>query len=223
MYLLGHMAMGYLFAYAVTLKTHRSLSLWLALLAGILPDFDIFFSGLGLVHHTYTHSLILVIPVAVACILLVRGSLPYVVGVLQHLLVGDFLVNSIPVLLPFGTLTIGLGLGMPSAADALIEFGSLVMMVLVMTQNGDLGRLMNGERVNILMLIPLLSMFSLTWLAAGTPELGGLVTYGLSRLALAAITIGQGLLAVIMACSVVVSLRRRATMASRARPTMAPA
>ncbi|MGA1975946.1 MAG: metal-dependent hydrolase, partial [Conexivisphaerales archaeon] len=62
MYLLGHMALGYIFASAVARWRHQKLTLWLALVAGILPDFDIFFSGLGLVHHTYTHSLLLLLP-----------------------------------------------------------------------------------------------------------------------------------------------------------------
>jgi hypothetical protein len=45
-----------------------------------------------------------------------RDSLPYVAGVLQHVLVGDFLANNIPLLFPLASVTIGLELGIPSAS-----------------------------------------------------------------------------------------------------------
>ncbi len=73
---------------------------------------------------------------------------------------------------------------MPSAVDALLEPFFLFLMLLVMWRSGDLRRTLSGERVNFLMVVPLVSLVSLTWLAAGKPELGGLVTYGFSRLAL---------------------------------------
>jgi hypothetical protein len=53
------------------------------------------------------------------------------------------------------------------------------------------------------MAIPLASMVGLTWLAAGQPELGGLVTYGFSRLALQTISIGEILLAAFFVGSIV--------------------
>src|SRR5439155_16015665 len=43
-------------------RLNVNLPAYLALLSGILPDFDIYFQPY-LVHHTYTHSLIVIIPV----------------------------------------------------------------------------------------------------------------------------------------------------------------
>lgn len=91
MYLLGHMALGYIFASAVARWRHQRLILWLALVAGVLPDFDIFFSGVGLLHHTYTHSLLLLLPLAAVVVWWKRDSLPYVVGTLQHVSSGGLL------------------------------------------------------------------------------------------------------------------------------------
>jgi hypothetical protein len=198
--------MGYIFAYAVARWRGQKLVLWLALLVGMLPDFDIYFAGLGLVHHTYTHSLLLLLPLAAFVVWRRRDSLPYVVGALQHVVVGDFLVNSFPVLLPLASLTVGLGLGMPSAADSVIEFGSLALMALIMWRSGDLGRLLDGSRENLLIAIPLFSISSLTWVAAGQPELGALVSFGFSRLALEAISVGQIALAALMALSMLKSM-----------------
>jgi hypothetical protein len=189
-YLLGHMAMSYLFSWLVAKGRRQKLVLWAALTAGIVPDYDILFSPLGLVHHTYTHSLVLWAPVMFALVYWRRDSLPYVVGILQHTAVGDFLVGRVPFFLPLSDVSVGLNLGMPSAADAILEFGSLILMILVMWRSGDLKRLLRGGRENLLMAVPLLSLVGLTWLAAGTPELGGLVAYGFSRLTLSVVSLG---------------------------------
>jgi hypothetical protein len=205
-YLLGHMALGYLFAWVVAKGRKQKLVLWAAFTAGIVPDYDILFSPLGLVHHTYTHSLVLWAPVMVALVYWRRGSLPYVVAILQHMVVGDFLVGKVPFFLPLSNVSLGLNLGMPSAADAVLEFGFLVLMMIVMWRSGDLKGLLGGGRGSLLMVVPLLSIVGLTWLAAGTPELGALVAYGFSRLALSTVSIGQIILASLMAILVLVGL-----------------
>jgi hypothetical protein len=58
LYLLGHIALGYLSAWAVARTLRQRLVLWAVLFAGIVPDFDLLFGGFGLEHATYTHSLI---------------------------------------------------------------------------------------------------------------------------------------------------------------------
>jgi hypothetical protein len=205
MYLLGHIAIGYLVAWAFARWRKQKISLWIAFTVGIVPDYDILFQGLGLLHHTYTHSLLLWAPIAVALILWKRNTLPYVAGIMSHLLIGDFLVSSILPLLPLNNISIGLRLGMPSTADALLEPTFLLLMLIVMLLNGDIRRTFSGERRNLLMVIPLVSMFSLTWLAAEKPELGRLVTYGFSRLALETITIGQIILGLLFISSIAVT------------------
>jgi hypothetical protein len=204
MYLLGHIAIGYLVAWAVARWRREKLVLWLAFTVGIVPDYDILFRSLGLIHHTYTHSLLLWTPIVIVLVWWRKESLPYVAGILSHLLIADFLVGSVPLLLPLSSVCFGLSLGMPSAADALLESSSLFLMLLVMWLSGDLRRALSGERVNSLMVVPLVSIASLTWLAAGTPELAGLAAFGFSRLALEAISIGQILLASLFIVSVAV-------------------
>ena len=87
---------------------------YLALLAGVLPDFDIYFQPLGLIHHTYTHSLLVIIPtVVVLTYFLGRFGLAFSIGIMSHL-VGDYLVGTIPLLYPvYPDWTVGLNLGIP--------------------------------------------------------------------------------------------------------------
>jgi hypothetical protein len=204
MYLLGHIAIGYLVAWTVAKWRREKLTLWLAFTAGIVPDYDILFRGLGLVHHTYTHSLLVWTPIVILLVWWRRKTLPYVAAILSHLLIADFLVGSVPLLLPMSDVSFGLRLGMPSMADALLESSSLFLMLLVMWLSGDFRRVLSGERVNSFMVVPLVSMSSLTWMAAGRPELGGLVAYGFSKLALQTISLGQFFLGFLFIVSIAV-------------------
>ncbi len=206
MYLLGHIAIGYLVVWGFARWRKEKVSLWLALTVGIVPDFDILFQGLGLQHHTYTHSLLLWAPVAIALVLWNRKSIPYVAGILSHLLIGDVLVSSIPFLLPLSNISIGLRLGMPSFADAILESGAFLLMFLVMWRSGDLIGMLSGQRKNLLMLVPLVSMTLLTWLAAKTPELQQLVMYGFSRLEIETISVGQILLMILLIIPIALTL-----------------
>jgi membrane-bound metal-dependent hydrolase YbcI (DUF457 family) len=205
MYLLGHIAIGYLAAWSVARWRREKLLLWLAFTAGIVPDYDILLKSLGLIHHTYTHSLLLWAPVILALVWWKRETLPYVAAVLSHLLIGDFIVGSVPLFLPLSNVSFGLRLEMPSAADAVLEASFFFLMLLFMLLYGDLRRALSGERRNLLMVVPLVSMTSLTWIAAGMPELGELAAYGFSRLALEAISIGQILLGLLFSDMVIVT------------------
>ena len=215
MYLLGHIAIGYFVAWVFARWRKEKLSLWLAFTVGIVPDYDILFQELGLFHHTYTHSLLLWVPVAIALVLWKRKTLPYVAGILSHLLIGDVLASSIPFLLPLSSISVGLRLGMPSIADAILESGALLLMFLALWRNGDLRRMFNGQKINLLMVVPLVSMASLTWLAAKTPELEQLVTFGFSRLEIETISIGQILLMILFIASIALTILKKTGLMRR--------
>src|SRR5438034_9782133 len=99
MFLLGHSCWSYLFPKATERKLNVNLPAYLALLSGILPDFDIYFQPY-LVHHTYTHSLIVIIPIVlVLTSFFGRIGFAFSIGILSHLLV-IFLFVPIPLLSP---------------------------------------------------------------------------------------------------------------------------
>src|SRR6266852_4745935 len=64
MFLLGHSCWSYILSKATGRKLRVDLPLYLALLAGVLPDFDIYFHPI-IQHHTITHSVLLLGPVTV--------------------------------------------------------------------------------------------------------------------------------------------------------------
>src|SRR5437667_8478589 len=136
MFLLGHSCWSYLFSKVTGRRVNANLTAQLALLSGILPDFDIYFQPY-LVHHTYTHSLIVIIPaVLVLTYFFGRLGFAFSIGILSHLL-GDFLVVTIPLLYPFysHSFDVGLNLGIPSLADTALEIGAYGLVLLYVYQH----------------------------------------------------------------------------------------
>src|SRR5690242_11559751 len=146
MFLLGHTCWSYLFSKATGRQLNLNLPAYLALLSGILPDFDIYFQPY-IAHHTYTHSLIIVVPVAIVLTYFFgRLGFAFSVGILSHLL-GDSLVGTIPILYPIlPNYDVGLNLGIPSLADTGLELGAFLLVLVYAYLNGDYRRVLKPSR-----------------------------------------------------------------------------
>jgi LexA-binding, inner membrane-associated putative hydrolase len=204
-FLLGHSCWSYLFSKATGRKLNVNLPAYLALLSGILPDFDIYFQPY-LVHHTYTHSLIVIIPVVlVLTYFFGRLGFAFSIGILSHLL-GDFLVGSIPLLYPvLPKLDVGLNLGIPSLADTVLEVGAFALLLVYAYWNGDYKLVLKPSREGLLLAVPLFALVTLTLLFAGDKSIP-LAAFAFSRRALTVITLGHILLSGILALGVLQGL-----------------
>src|SRR6266566_1966704 len=198
MFLLGHSCWSYLFSKVTGRKLNVNLPAYLALLSGILPDFDIYFQPY-LVHHTYTHSLIVIIPIGlVLTYFFERLGFAFSIGILSHLL-GDFLVGTIPLLYPFypNSSDVGLNLGIPSLADTALEIGAFGLVLVYAYRNGDYKLVLKPTRDSLLLAIPLF---------AGDRSIP-LAEFAFSRRALTVITVGHILLSGILALGVLQGFR----------------
>ena len=206
MFLLGHTCWSYLFSKATGRQLNLNLPAYLALLSGILPDFDIYFQPY-IAHHTYTHSLIIVVPVAIVLTYFFgRLGFAFSVGILSHLL-GDSLVGTIPILYPLlPNYDVGLNLGIPSLADTGLEIGAFLLVLAYAYLNGDYRLILKPSRESLLLGIPLFAFVTLTLLFAGDRSIP-LVTFAFSRRALTVITLGHILLIGILALGAVQGLR----------------
>src|SRR6266699_1399832 len=193
MFLLGHSCWSYLFSKATGRRLNVNLPAYLALISGILPDFDIYFQPY-LVHHTYTHSLIVIIPIVLLLTYFFgRLGFAFSIGILSHLL-GDFLVGSIPLLYPlYPNSDVGLNLGIPSLADTVLEIGAF-------------GLVLEPSRDSLLLVMPLFALVTLTLLFAGDRSIP-LAEFAFSRRALTVITLGHILLSGILAVDVLQGFR----------------
>src|SRR6266849_6351235 len=206
MFLLGHSCWSYLFSKATGRQLNVKLSAYLALLSGILPDFDIYFQPY-IVHHTYTHSLIVIVPVAIVLTYFFgRLGFAFSIGILSHIL-GDFLVGTIPLLYPlFPNSDVGLNLGIPSLADTVLEIGAFTLVLVYAYRNGDYRLVLKPSRDSLLLGIPLFALVTLTLLFAGDRSIP-LAEFAFSRRALTIITIGHILLSGILALGVLQGFR----------------
>jgi LexA-binding, inner membrane-associated putative hydrolase len=205
-FLLGHSCWSYLFSKLTGRELKVNMPAYLALLSGILPDFDIYFQPY-IVHHTYTHSLIVIIPVVLALSYFFgRLGFAFSIGILSHLL-ADFLVGSIPLLYPvFPNSDMGLNLGIPSLADTILEIGALALVLVYAYWNGDYKLVLKPSRDSLLLVIPLFALVTLTLLFAGDKSIP-LAEFAFSRRALTIITLGHILLSGILALGVLQGFR----------------
>ena len=179
-----------------------NLPAYLALLSGVLPDFDIYFQPY-LQHHTYTHSLLILGPIAAAISYKYRRiGVAFSIGLLSHLFT-DSLVGTIPLFYPlYPSLTIGLSLGLPSLGDTILELAALGLVIAYAFGNGDYRLVLHSrDRNSILLAIPLVAIVTLTLLFAGDRNIP-LATLAFSRRALTLITIGHVALAGILGAGV---------------------
>lgn len=177
----------------------------MALLAGVLPDFDIYFKP-WIQHHTYTHSLIILLPICVVLVIRFKGlGLAFSTGILSHL-VADSIVGTIPLFYPLSDFQLGISLGLPSLADTTLEVGSLGIVLVLAYVNGDYKLVTKSQREGIYLAIPLVSIVTLTLLFVGDNNIP-LATIAFSRKALTLITMGHAVLIGILGLGVFQGVR----------------
>ena len=192
MFLLGHTCWSYIFSKVTGRRVKVGLPAYTVLLAGVLPDFDIYFKPL-ILHHTYTHSLLILLPICAVLVIRFRASgLAFSAGMLSHL-VADSIVGTVPPLYPLSDLQLGVSLGLPSLADTALEVGALGLVLILAFMNGDYKLVTESQRESIFLAIPLVSIVTLTLLFAGDLSIP-LATIAFSRRALTLITVGHAVL-----------------------------
>ena len=205
MFLLGHSCWSYILSKLTGRSLQINFPAYLAFLAGVLPDFDIYFRPI-IIHHTYTHSILILAPIAgVLCYRYRLLGITFSVGLLSHLFT-DYLVGSIPLFYPlYPNLVIGLNLGIPSIADTLLEVGAFGTVVVYAFLNGDYKLLLKPGREGLLLLIPLFAIVTLTLLFAGDNNIP-LTTFAFARKALTLISVGHIVFVIILSVAVLRSL-----------------
>ena len=221
MFLLGHACWSYLLSRSSGQVFKVTLPAYLALLAGVLPDFDIYSRGI-VQHHTITHSLLVLGPVTLVLSYFYRRlGFAFSIGLLSHLLT-DSLVGTIPLFYPVAPdFQVGLNLGLPSLADTVLEGGALLLVIFHAYMNGDYKLVTKPNKDSVYLAIPLVSIVTLTLLFAGDNNIS-LSSFAFSRKALTLISIGHIVFALILATAVLEGLIVFLEGRRAARLTVAP-
>jgi membrane-bound metal-dependent hydrolase YbcI (DUF457 family) len=179
------------------------------LLLGILPDADLLFSNIGVMHRTFTHSIFFWTIIFVPLFIIFRlKSVPYFVAVVQHFAFGDLLIGKVMMFWPFNSSQIGFNIAMPSIVDVTLEIAGLLLALAIIIYSRDLKRLFSVDKNNILMLLPLLALVaSAVYFASQWPSINSLTSYILSSNLLIALAIGHIILITFIAISALQGLR----------------
>jgi len=159
--------------------------------------------------------LIILLPICAVLITRFKGlGLAFSVGILSHL-VADSIVGTIPPLYPVSDFQFGISLGLPSPADTVLEVGALGLVLALSYLNGDYKLVTESQRESVYLVIPMVSIVTLTLLFAGDNNVS-LAAFAFSRKALTLITLGHAVSIGILGLGVVQGVR--AVIAYRKQP-----
>jgi hypothetical protein len=203
------MAWAYVWAVVFAGKRWGRLFVPAVLMLAVLPDVDLFLWGLGVEHHTFTHSLFFWF-VLFAPFLAVYGGkvVPYFAALVQHFAFGDFLVGEVMLFWPFSFSYVGFNNAMMSVFDVGLETVGLLLTAGIMYFNGDLRRVLSVDKGNVWMFFPFLALVaSMLFFAVDLPIIPLVYHIGQSKL-FATIVISHLVLVGFLAVSTFQGLRK---------------
>ena len=161
------MVWGYVLGKAAARGRKSDLNILLLLLAGGLPDFDLFArqpAGTLFGHHGISHSWLVIGLLAIPFFYRFgRRTVPYFVAVIQHPIFGDLITNNIPLFFPFTLRGQGFELfeSNPLAAIGLEVLGFALFLV-YFSVSGDWKRRLESNYWNKLWLMLWFPVLALT-------------------------------------------------------------
>jgi hypothetical protein len=158
MYAVGHFALGYLTGKVAAKSLDVNINFPLLFLASVFPDIDILIPGL--VHRGPLHSVILfcLIFLPIFAIYKKRAA-PYFVAVIQHIIIGDYLIGgNIQLLWPLTTNTYGFHISIVSLTNIALEWSLFLIFMTFMIKTKDIFFLFKHHSSNMILAIPVLTV-----------------------------------------------------------------
>jgi hypothetical protein len=164
MYAVGHLALGYLSGRAASKILNLNTNISMLFLVSVLPDVDLLIPGLK--HRGPLHSVtifcLLFLPIF---ILLKKRAVPYFVALIQHSLIGDYLVGSTQLLWPITTNWYGSGMEITSLANILMEWTLFLTSTAILFKTKDALSLFQQHLSNMILAVPVLTVLLPTLLS----------------------------------------------------------
>lgn len=158
MYAVGHFALGYLTGKLTAKSLGVNVNLPLLFLASVFPDVDIFIPGL--VHRGPLHSVVLFALLFLPVFVLFRKrAAPYFVAVIQHIILGDYIIGgNLQLLWPLTTNTYGFHIDITSLANIILEWSLFIISMMFMIKTRDIFSLFKAHPSNMILAIPVLTV-----------------------------------------------------------------
>ena len=161
MFAVGHFALAYLLGKSSAKLLKTNLNIPLILVLAILPDADILLGGSEL-HRGPTHSIITALLIFIPLIAIYRRkALPYLLALLSHSLIADFLIGGqIMLFWPLTTRLFGLNnngfyIGIWNPINITLEWTLFIIATIVMLKTRDTSKFFLNNKTNLLLIIPI--------------------------------------------------------------------
>jgi hypothetical protein len=193
LFLLGHLAWGYLLGKGSAKLLRVNINLPLIFALSVLPDIDRFIPGLA--HHGPTHSLLAIALFFIPVFIIYQArSVPYFVALVQHVIADLPSLGGIMILWPLTTdsftavsefgRTIFVYYSNYMIFETSLEWVGFLLSVILLLKQGDIARLLKPRLSNLVLLFPagglLLSFFFGTPVLVILPSLVFLLVFLLS-------------------------------------------
>ena len=148
------MALGYILSKASAKLLKTDLNLPIALTLSVIADIDILLPFLE--HRGPTHSIALALLAFTPVLAIYRKrSVPYLLALVQHSLVGDYLIGGQTQLLwPMATPSYGLGICIHSQTNTILEWVLFLTSTAIMLKTRDAATLIQPHNSNLVLSIP---------------------------------------------------------------------
>ena len=158
MYAVGHFALGYLTGKLAAKSLDVSINLPLLFLASVLPDIDLLIPGLE--HRGPLHSVILFCLIFIPIFLLYKKrAAPYFVALIQHIIIGDYLIGGdLQLLWPLTTNTYGFHIEITSLTNIVLEWSLFLISTAIMFKANDVMLLFKRHSSNMILSIPVMTV-----------------------------------------------------------------
>jgi len=165
MYAVGHFALGYLMGKFTAWKLKMDINLPLVFLVSVLPDVDILIPWLE--HRGPLHSVVFFMLVFIPFFALYgKRAAPYFVALIQHILIGDYLIaGELQLLWPLTSSTYGLHVEVASLLHVALEWTLFLVSMALLLKTGDMFRLFQRHTVNLTLFVPLVAILLPTFTA----------------------------------------------------------
>lgn len=157
MFAVGHLALGYITGKVTDRLLNVKSNIVILLLVSIIPDIDLLIPGLA--HRGPTHSLIFLFILLIPAFLINwKKTIPYFIALVQHILIGDYITESLKLLWPFTQHLFGTGMNLTSLPNIIFELCSFITFMVLLLKSKDIRLFFQNYRFNILLSIPLFSV-----------------------------------------------------------------
>ncbi|MEM2779698.1 MAG: metal-dependent hydrolase [Candidatus Bathyarchaeia archaeon] len=163
-YAVGHFALGYLTAKLTAHFTNTEVNMPIILALSVAPDIDLIIPFIE--HRGPSHSILMAIIIFIPIIILFRkGALPYLVALIQHSLIGDFITGKTQLFWPLTAQSFGTAINIESLTNITVEWLTFLIMFTEMLRTKDLHTLLKPNHTNIILAVPTLTVLLPTFLA----------------------------------------------------------